>query len=76
MSKLLDLLFVALTVTLTSCFSNTTQTEPLADRTEAAEEAIKNGADNKAELLRVLLETDMERGRRAYQRTLIGVIVK
>ena len=69
MSKLLNLLFVAFTVTFTSCVSNTTQTEPLADRTEAAEEAIKNGADNKAELLKVLLETDMERGRRAYQRT-------
>ena len=44
MSKLLNLLFVALTVTFTSCVSNTTQTESLADRTEAAEEAIKNGA--------------------------------
>ena len=54
---------------LASCVSKTNQSRILADRTEAAEEAIKNGADNKAELLRVLLETDMERGLRAYQRT-------
>ena len=69
MRQLFNFFLVALIVTLTSCASGTDRKQLLAERTEAAEEALKNGAENKLELLKVLLETDMERGWRAYQKT-------
>ena len=62
-------LFCFLCVTLTSCVSNNSQLSILADRVEAVEEAFENGAIEKAALLKVVLETDMERGRIAYQKT-------
>ena len=69
MRRLFNFLLVILIVTLTSCASGTDQKRLLSERTEAAEEALENGAENKVELLKVLLETDMERGWRSYQQT-------
>jgi len=60
---------IFLSLTLASCVSNNTQLTSLSDRVEATEEAFKNGAIEKAALLKVVLETDMERGRIAYQKT-------
>ncbi|MFP6901836.1 MAG: hypothetical protein VCA36_12890 [Opitutales bacterium] len=69
LSKLYLILFTPLIMMLASCVSNNTQSRSLANRTEAAEEAFENDSLDKAELLKVLLETDIERGRLAYHKT-------
>ena len=69
MKKPHSLLFCVLAVTLASCVSNNTQSSSITDRFESAEEAFEKGEIEKAELLKVVLETYMERGRLAYQKT-------
>lgn len=61
-----SLVFIA--VVQTSCVFRTTPGKSLTDRIQAAEEAFENEAIDKADLLKILLETDMERGRLAYQK--------
>ena len=54
---------------LASCVSDSSPTPSLAAQTEAAEEAFDNGSVKKGELLKILLETDIIRGRRAYDKS-------
>ena len=60
--------FFALALMLGSCVSKTVPVNSLADRIEAVTEAFENDAIDKAYFLKTLLETDMERGRLAYQK--------
>ena len=62
-------LFSAVAMMLASCVSDSSPTPSLAAQTEAAEEAFDNGSVNKGELLKILLETDIIRGRRAYEKS-------
>ena len=62
-------LFSAVAMMLASCVSDSSPTPSLAARTEAAEEAFDNSSVNKGELLKILLETDIIRGRRAYEKS-------
>ena len=62
-------LFAALSVTLASCVTDNPQKSSLAAQAKTAEQAFENGGIDKAQLLKVLLETDLERGRLAYEQT-------
>ncbi|MFP6854542.1 MAG: hypothetical protein VB980_02065 [Opitutales bacterium] len=61
-----SLVFIAMVQT--SCVSKTKPEKSLTDRIEAAEEAFENDAIDKAALLKILLETDMVRGRLGYEK--------
>jgi len=66
--------FVALlALTVFSCTTKTNQENFLSDRIEAAEEAFANSSINKGKLLKILLETDMERGQRAYKKNRLEI---
>ncbi len=51
-----------------SCVTNKTQAPSPDDRAKTAEQAFENGTIDKAQLLKALLETDLERGRLAYEK--------
>ena len=66
-------LFSAVAMMLASCVSDSSPTPSLAAQTEAAEEAFDNGSVKKGELLKILLETDIIRGRRAYEKSRLSM---
>lgn len=62
-------LAAALSVALASCVTDNPQKSSLVDQAKRAEQAFENGAIDKAQLLKVLFETDLQRGRLAYEQT-------
>ena len=61
-------LLAVVVVPLTSCVSTDSLTSSLTARVETAQKDFESGSASKADLLRVLLETDLERGRLAYEK--------
>ena len=60
-------LLATLALMLSSCLLTDSRTSSLTARVEAAQKDYENGSASKADLLQVLLETDLERGRLAYE---------
>ena len=61
-------LLAIVAMALASCVSTDSRASSLTDRVETAQKDFENGLVDKAELLKVLLETDLERGRLAYEK--------
>ncbi len=61
-------LLTIIALTLTSCVSTDSRTSALNARVETAQKDFENGLVNKAELLKALIETDLERDRLAYEK--------
>ena len=61
-------LLAILALMLSSCLSTDSRTSSLTARVETAQKDFENGLVNKVELLKALIETDLERGRLAYEK--------